>query len=324
MTDVYLNLIGSALGSKTEFNDPISLGQPTADCERITKKIGIRSRHVVAAGEYTSDLALRATHDLLQRGNISTRDIDTLIVCTQTPDHLIPGVSSQVHGKLGLQSSCYAMDINQGCAGFIYGTQMVAAMVSSKTSRQAILVNADCYSRLIRPNDLTTRVIFGDAAVASMFSACRGGLRLVYSRCYSDGSGYDEFIARNSALQTDADSDRGIYMDGPGILGFALRVVPDAIESALAETGLTLEQIRLVAFHQANSFVIGKLAHKLHLRADQFPQNCLDLGNTVSASIPLLLLEQMPHLKTGELIMAVGFGVGLSWGVAVFERVAED
>jgi 3-oxoacyl-[acyl-carrier-protein] synthase-3 len=212
------------------------------------------------------------------------------------------------------------MDMNQGCSGFIYGAQMLGALIKSGVSQKGVLVNADCYSRLILPDDLTTRVLFGDAAAASMFSTTPGGLKLLYSKCYSDGSGYEEFIARNSGVRQDVNVRSGISMNGPGILNFALRVVPEAIEAALGETGLALDQIHTIAFHQANSFIIGKLAHKLRLRVNQVPQNCETLGNTVSASIPILLQSEMSNLRSGDLVMAVGFGVGLSWGVAVFEN----
>jgi len=323
MIDIYLNHIGSARGSSTERNDPETLGQSLEDCERIVLKTGVRSRPVVAEGEYTSDLALRATRQVLQRGGIDDAAIDNLIVCTQTPDHLIPGVSSRLHGVLGLSKDCFTLDINQGCSGFIYGAHLVSSMMRAGVSREAILVNADCYSRLVRPADLTTRILFGDAAAASSFSNRPRGLRLLYSRCYADGLGYSDFVARGSAMQPDVGSEAGIYMDGPSILGFALRVVPEAIAAALAGTGASLEQVRMVIFHQANSFVIGKLAYKLQLRPDQVPQNCAELGNTVSASIPLLLLEQTPLLKSGDLVIAVGFGVGLSWGAMVLERASD-
>ena len=322
MTDIYLNRIESALGSRIERNDPEVLGQTAADCERIVKKIGVCSRPVVGDNEYTSDLALRATRELLQRGAAETI-FDSLIVCTQTPDHLIPGVSSHLHGELGFSKNCFTLDINQGCSGFIYGAHLIGAMIRAGASREAILVNADCYSRLIRPVDLTTRMLFGDAATAASFSIRPHGLRLLYSRCYSDGTGYNDFVARGSAMQPDKGMESGIYMDGPAILGFALRVVPEAIAIALAETGTSLEKIRMVIFHQANSFVIGKLAYKLQLRPEQVPQNCAELGNTVSASIPLLLLEQMPLLEPGDLVIAVGFGVGLSWGAMVLERASD-
>jgi 3-oxoacyl-[acyl-carrier-protein] synthase-3 len=320
VTDVYLNAITSTRGSVIESNDAATLGQPEQDCERIAAKIGIRSRPIASADEYTSDLALRASELLLPVANGFREEIDALVVCTQTPDHLIPGVSSVLHGKLGLSTSCFVMDMNQGCSGFIYGAQMLGALIKSGMSQRAVLVNADCYSRLIRPDDLTTRVLFGDAAAAGMFSTTPGGLKLLYSKCYSDGSGYEEFIARNSGVRQDVNVRSGIFMNGPGILNFALRVVPEAIEAALGETGLALDQIRTIAFHQANSFIIGKLAHKLRLRVDQVPQNCETLGNTVSASIPILLQSEMANLRSGDLVMAVGFGVGLSWGVAVFEN----
>ncbi len=321
MTDIYLNLIGSALGSRTECNDPASLGQSAVDCERIVKKTGVRSRPVVAENEYTSDLALRATQQLLRLRGTNEAEFDALIVCTQTPDHLIPGVSSKVHGRLGFAQNCFATDINQGCSGFIYGSHLIGAMMRGGALQQAILVNADCYTRLIRPDDLTTRVLFGDAATASSFSAKRSGFRLVYSRCYSDGTGYEDFIARGSATHPDKHAEHGIHMNGPGILSFALRVVPDAINQALNDNGLGITDIRMFAFHQANSFVIDKLAYKMKLSSEQVPQNCAELGNTVSASIPLLLMEQQAKLKAGDLVLAAGFGVGLSWGVALFEYV---
>lgn len=324
MVDVYLNAIASTTGSMVERNDEATLGQPEQDCERIARKTGIRSRPIASADEYTSDLALRAAASLLPEAGGLREEVDALVVCTQTPDNLIPGVSSLLHGKLGLPKSCFVMDMNQGCSGFIYGAQVLGALLKSGACRRAVLVNADCYSRLIRPGDLTTRVIFGDAAAANLFTTRPGGLKLLHSKCYSDGSGYKEFIAHNSAVRQDPTASTGIYMNGPGILNFALRVVPEAITAALDETGLTLDRIRTIAFHQANSFVIGKLAYKLRLRPGQVPQNCAELGNTVSASIPMLLQEQMAGFQPGDLVMAVGFGVGLSWGVALFEYVGND
>lgn len=321
MTETYINEIASSLGSGRELNDSETLGQSAADCERIVKKTGVLSRPVVVDGEYTSDLGIRATQQLLERTGTHAEDYDALIVCTQTPDHLIPGVSSRIHGELGFAQDCYAMDINQGCAGFIYGARLLDAMIRSGASRRAILVNADCYTRLIRSDDLTTRVLFGDAATATAFSSTPSGFRLRYSRCFSDGTGYDEFIAHGSAIRPEIGMPTGIHMDGPGILSFALRVVPEAINAALAANGLTKKDIRIFALHQANSFVLGKLAYKMGLEDDQVPQNCAELGNTVSASVPLLLMEQQNHLNCGDLVLAAGFGVGLSWGVALFEYV---
>lgn len=320
MNDIYLNDLGTALGSVVEPNNEDGLGHGGHDYQRMVSKIGIRARVVVSDNEYTSDLANRATSDLLQRTASAPSSIDALVVCTQTPDHLLPGVSSRVHGALGLREDCFTMDINQGCSGFIYGTHTLAALLRGREDSQGVLVNADCYSRLIRRDDVTTRILFGDAASAAMFSTRPGGLRLVYSRCYADGRGYDDFVARNSAARKGEPASDGIHMNGPAILSFALRVVPKAIDDALMATGLPLSRIRMVAFHQANDFVIGKLVNKLGLSAEQAPQNCQDLGNTVSASIPLLLAEHMDRLDDGDYVLAIGFGVGLSWGAALFQR----
>lgn len=321
VNEVYLNHLSAALGSRVERNDADTLGLPAAECERIVAKIGIAQRPVVGEGEYTSDLAVRAGARLLQETALDATAIDTLLVCTQTPDHLIPGVSSQVHAQLGLSSGCFATDINQGCSGFIYALQMLGAMLRAGSSQQALLIHADSYSRLIRPADWSTRVLFGDAACAVGLSTRPHGWRLLHTRCYSDGRGYQDFVARHSALRRDDADLPGIQMQGPAILNFALRVVPEAITRAMEETGLQLAQLHTVAFHQANRFIIDQLRRKLGLREEQVPTNGAELGNTVSASIPLLLQQREAQLSPGDKVLAVGFGVGLSWGTALLEYV---
>lgn len=322
MIDVYLNSVASSRGSRVEMNDAETLGQTEVDCQRIVSKTGVRSRPIAAEHEFTSDLAETAVRNLMHDSGIVASEIDTLLVCTQTPDHLIPGVSSLLHGRLGLSRDCFTLDINQGCSGFTVGTQVAEAMLRSQR-RNAVLVNADTYSKLIRPDDLTTRILFGDAAAATLFSSKPIGLRVKYSRSYSDGTGYNAFVARGSAARKNEEAVDGIHMDGPGILNFALRVVPEAIGIALEENCLDLSRIRMVLFHQANHFVIGQLAKKMRLSAEQVPENCTDLGNTVSASIPILLQENLHTLRSGDLVLAVGFGVGLSWGCVLFEYGAK-
>jgi 3-oxoacyl-[acyl-carrier-protein] synthase-3 len=320
--EIYLNGLARALGSARERNDTQTLGQSKQDCERLSRKTGIRSRVIASEEQYTSDLACTATGALLASMGLAPDKVRALMVCTQTPDHLIPGVSSLVHGRLSLARDCFVIDLNQGCSGFVLGTQLMTAWLRSHGGC-GVLVNADVYSRLIRKDDLTTRILFGDAATATLFSTRRQGLRVIYNRSFADGTGYESFVARGSAIRPDEGKPAGIFMDGPGILNFALRAVPEAISCALADLGLQLTDIRMVLFHQANGFVVGQLARKLGLSDDQAPQNCGELGNTVSASIPLLLMEQMDVLQTGDRVLAVGFGVGLSWGVTLMERVAD-
>lgn len=322
MHDVYIHGIGAARGGSTEFNDAATLGQAEAECVRLADKIGIRSRPVAAPGQYTSDLARAATEALLAQAGLPAAAVGALLVCTQTPDHLIPGVSSRLHGQIGLPQDCFVLDINQGCSGFVMGSQVIANWLGA-SGGNGILVNADTYSRLIRHDDLTTRALFGDAAAATLYSTRRGGLRVAACHSYADGCGYEAFVAHGSATREDAGLPAGICMDGPGILNFALRKVPEAIDAALDAQGLRLEQLRMVLFHQANRFMVGQLMRKLKLAPEQAPQNCEHLGNTVSASIPLLLKEQWLALQPGDFVLAVGFGVGLSWGTVLLERVAD-
>lgn len=319
MRDIYIHSVGTAFGSVTEFNNASTLGQADADCARMAEKIGIHSRPIAAPEQYTSDLARVAVKNLLAHTGERAAEVGALVVCTQTPDHLIPGVSSRVHGQLGFAQECFVLDINQGCSGFVLGTQVISNWLQTAEG-VGVLVNADTYSRLIRRDDHTTRALFGDAAAATFFSTKREGVRVVECRSYADGSGYDAFVAHGSATREPGRCPTGICMDGPGILNFALRKVPEAITTALASQGLHQEQLRMVLFHQANRYMVGQLARKLKLAPEQVPQNCEHLGNTVSASIPLLLAEQLPALKPGDYALAVGFGVGLSWGTVLLQR----
>jgi 3-oxoacyl-[acyl-carrier-protein] synthase-3 len=318
-SDIYLNAITTVQGDLVEQNEASALGMPDTNFERIVRKTGVQSRPVAGPGQYTSDLAYSAARQLIALH--PQMDVGALVVCTQTPDHLIPGVSSRLHGLLALPTDCFVMDINQGCSGFVLGTQTVVALKKSFPSdKSAILINADTYSRLLRPDDVATRVLFGDAAAACEFSSRPEGLRFLYCRSFADGSGYDSFVAQGSAMRP-ADESPGIHMDGAAIFNFALRTVPDAIRLALSDNALEVGQIRKFILHQANSFVTGQLARKMGLSDEQVPENCAHMGNTVSASIPILLAEQMSQLERGDLVMTVGFGVGLSWGVALFEYV---
>src|SRR5690606_37270469 len=136
---------------------------------------------------------------------------------------------------------------------------------------------------------------------ATVLSSCRHhGLRVMYSRSYADGTGYDAFVAHGSALRPPGEHAAGIHMDGPAILNFALRVVPDAVQQALNDTGLQIGDIKAVFFHQANHFVTSQLSRKIGLTPDQVPENCAHMGNVVSASIPTLLAEYMADLKLGD------------------------
>lgn len=317
---IYIHGIASALGDATEYNNAVTLGQTESDCARLVDKIGIQSRPIALPTQYTSDLARAATETLLAQSTTKAADIGALLVCTQTPDHLIPGVSSRLHGQLAFPHDCFVLDINQGCSGFVLGTQVMMGWLRS-TGGKGILVNADTYSKLIRHDDRKTRALFGDAAAATLYSIQSGNLRVVDCHSYADGTGYDDFVARGSALRQDAGACAGIHMDGADIFNFALRNVPTAITTALDAHGLQLRQLRMILFHQANQFMVDQLARKLRLASEQVPQNCKHLGNTVSASIPLLLSDQLSVLQPGDYALAVGFGVGLSWGTVLLQRM---
>ncbi|MDY7577046.1 ketoacyl-ACP synthase III [Herbaspirillum sp. RTI4] len=317
MNTAYLRAITVCLPAAIESNDDLALKYPDWNPRRIEAKTGIYRRHIAAADELTSSLAIGAAQALFAQHAIRPEDIDHLIVCTQTPDHLIPSTSCKVQHALGLPTSCAAFDINMGCSGFVYGLHVARALVASQVATNVLLINADTYSKLLLEEDLSTRALFGDGATASLISAQPGGAAIGAIELGTDGAGYADFIAHNSAMAHDADKARQIHMDGPAIFNFTIERIPAALDAFLAAQQLQKSDIAYFVFHQANAYMLEHLRKKMGIDAARFPVILEDIGNTVSASIPTVLAGLMPTLKQGDRLLLVGFGVGLSWGISL-------
>jgi len=274
----------------------------------------VLQRHVAGEGQTTSTLAFEAAARLLGDLRMEGSQIDQLILCTQTPDHLVPSTSCLVHHKLGLPSRCGAFDINMGCSGYVYGLSAAHAYVASGRASTVLLVNADTYTKLLRRDDLATRAIFGDGATATLVTGSPAGARIDSIAFGTDGSRYHDFIAYNSGLSRDDVEGRYIAMDGPAIFNFTIGRIPPELEAFLSSNGLARSDVRYFVFHQANSYILKHLQKKMMIDPDRMPIRLGEVGNLVSASIPALLGELLPTLQPGDRIILVGFGVGLSWG----------
>ena len=311
-------------------NEALSAEYPEWSVEKIAQKTGINTRHITAEDEHSSHLAVGAARAILRKTGVDPREIDYLILCTQSPDFYLPVTAALVHHEIGMRVDSGATDINLGCSGYIYALGLAKGLIESGQATRVLVVTADTYSKFINHGDKSVRTIFGDGASATLvgFAPGEGSIRgIVYG---SDGSGAPNLIVPNGGLRPGTDlSDRvsvdarhlasngfDLYMDGPEIFNFTLRVVPATVEQVLAAAGLSLGGVDLFVFHQANAFMLEHLRKRLRVPTEKFYVSMEETGNTVSSSIPIALTQAQDRglLKPGMQVMLVGFGVGYSWG----------
>ncbi|WP_422416338.1 ketoacyl-ACP synthase III [Pseudomonas sp. GZD-222] len=318
------------LPSHSLSNEDLARQFPEWDVAKIFGKTGINDRRIVAENECASDLGLRACEKIFDSGVIERSDVDCLILCTQSPDYVLPATACILQHRLGLPTQCAAFDYNQGCSGYIYGLGMAKGLIETGQVKNVLLVTAETYSKYINEGDKSVRTLFGDAAAATLIQAADETVALDRFRYGTDGSGAQNLIvpvggsrfpaAQNLDLESRKDesgnirTDADLYMNGPAILEFSLTRVPELFES-LFDENFTTEMVDHFVFHQANKFMLDTLKRRLKLPEEKFVREFEHCGNTVSSTIPIALKESMEKgkLKEGDMVACVGFGVGLSW-----------
>ena len=299
--------------------------------EQIFEKTGIRQRHIAAEGETATDLAEAAARKLLDAGVCRADEIDLLMLCTQTPDYALPSSACLLQDRLGLPTTCAAFDFDLGCSGFVYGLSLAKGMLEAGLRSKALLITAETYSKWLDPADHSVRTIFGDAAAATLLELVDSpaGTEPIGPFVFgTDGRGYHRLIVHQSGARGLTDEARTLlpegrpaeclYMDGPEIFSFTIRTVPRTVQALLDRTGLALESLDLVVFHQANRYILEHLRKRLKIPLEKFVYDLEDCGNTVSCTIPIALknAERRGQLHAGMTVALVGFGVGYSWAAA--------
>jgi 3-oxoacyl-[acyl-carrier-protein] synthase-3 len=300
---------------------------PDWPAQKILEKTGISQRRIAAPDETSADLAFAAAQKLLAQG-VDPASIDYLLFCTQTPDYVLPTTACVLQHRLGLRTTIGALDFNLGCSGFVYGLSLAKGLVETGQARRVLLLTADTYSKLIHPGDKSVRTLFGDGAAATLVGACDAAEPQIGPFVFgTDGAGAQNLIVPAGGFRTPADthtaveetdvfgnvrSPEHLYMDGPAIMAFTLRAVPAAIARLAEATGTTLDQYDVVAFHQANGFMLERLRAKLGIDPAKFAIRLEACGNTVSSTIPIAL-EPLIGAPERRRALLVGFGVGYSW-----------
>lgn len=307
--------------------------------DKIEQKTGIRERRVVDAGQCASDLAAGAAERLFSTGACSAADIDFVLLCTQSPDYLLPTTACLLQARLGIPTGAGALDFNLGCSGYVYGLGLAKGLIETGQAKRVLLLTAETYTKMIHPLDRSVRTLFGDAASATLVEAAvaampNAGSPLGPFVFGTDGTGGPNLmvptggfrsprtVAGEQASQDDQGNWRGpanLYMNGAEIFTFTLRTIPRCVNSLLEKGGVGKGDIDLFVFHQANRYMLEHLRKKVGIPEDRFVIAMAEFGNTVSATIPIALCEaeRTGQLTPGMRIALVGFGVGYSWGACL-------
>ena len=311
----------------------------TAD--KISTKLGIEERPVAAPGETALDLGVQAAQKLFDRNVCKTEDIDFLVFCTQSPDYFLPTSACVMQDRLRLRRDIGAVDFNQGCSGYVYGLSLCKGLIESGAARTVLFVTAETYTKYINDNDRSTRPLFGDGAAATLLrgvdvspeehAASPGIGPFVFG---TDGSGANMLIvpagghrlppsAETAVEEADGRgntrSQNQLFMNGQGIFAFAIDEIPLLIDRLLAKASKSRDDIDCFVFHQANKYMLERLQELCDLSGRNFFNDIRRIGNTVSSSIPIAMINatEQGSLHPGDTAMLVGFGVGLSWGATL-------
>lgn len=286
---------------------------------RIADATGIENRRLVAPGQCFSDLAHEAAAGLLADLQWPADSIDILIVVTQTPDHVFPGVAPLLQHRLGLSRATAAFDVGLGCSGYVYGLWLAAHLLASGAGKRALLAVGDATSQLVDPADRATAPLFGDAAAVTALERDPAASPMAFS-LGTDGAGAPYLTAAGGARRRPDEPPR-LFMDGTQVFAFTLREAPASMAAALTAADKAVADMDHVVLHQANKQMIERLARKIGATPEQTVLALADCGNVSSASIPLALtvgLTEQLKSSSRRLLLS-GFGVGWSWGSAVLE-----
>jgi 3-oxoacyl-[acyl-carrier-protein] synthase-3 len=282
--------------------------------EWITKRTGIKQRHVVAPNEKTSDLATQAARKALDDAKISANDIDLIVLATTTPDHSFPATAVKVQANLRIDHG-FAFDVQAVCSGFVYALTVADNFIRLGQVKNALVIGAETFSKLLDWTDRTTSVLFGDGAGAVVLTAREGtgtnaDQGILSTHLHSDGRHYN-------LLQTDEDGF--VRMDGQEVFRHAVTNLSDVVDEALLKTTFQPEEIDWLVPHQANQRIIDGISRKLGLPSDRVVSTIADHANTSAASIPLALATAVHdgRIKRGQIILFDAMGGGFTWGAAV-------
>ncbi len=314
--------LGSYLPENRMTNDDMAKLVETSD-EWIASRTGIRERRITA-GETTSELAYQAGKRALKDAGLEPEKLDLIICATISPDSFMPSVACIVQDKLGARTAA-AFDLSAACSGFVYGITVATAFIESGMYRNILVIGAETLSKALDWSDRSTCVLFGDGAGAAVVqSSDQNGILAM--NLLSDGSKQDYLCLSGLPLcnpfLTPPEVNRPVItMKGQEVFKFAVRSIAENIKSVLSKTSLQKEDIQYIVAHQANCRILEQAAKTCGIEPEKFFMNLNRYGNTSAATIGIALdeMQQKGMLHSGDKIIMIGFGGGMTSGAVLIE-----
>lgn len=311
---------GSYLPEKVLTNGDLEKIVDTSN-EWIVKRTGISERRILEDGLPAYSMGVKAAKKALESAKLSAEDIDLIILTTETPDFMTPSSACLIQGEIGAKNAV-AFDLNAACTGFIYGLVVGQQFIANGVYKHVLVVGCEGLSRATDWKDRNTCVLFGDGSGAAVLGEVEEGYGILNSFLGTDGTAGMNITLPNLYL-TDAEKEKRvngkmdcIWMDGTEVFKFAVKAMSTATVKVLEEMNMTVEDVRYIFPHQANTRIVDGAIKKLGVTDDKLHYIIQKYGNISSASIPVAIDEanREGKLKKGDSMVLVGFGGGLTWG----------
>lgn len=326
-----VRLVGLAAAVPNEREDNLELSSLSEKARsEIVNQVGIRFRHLAPSSVTAADLCESAARPLLQKLAWNAEEVGILLFVSQTPDHVVPGSATQLQHKLGLAQSAMSLDINQGCAGYVYGMSVIVGMMKSFGIQKGLLLVGDTITKMVSSQDNSIWPIFADAGSATAFELDDAATDMQF-KLGSRGEDFKAIHVSDGGFRVPVNSDsllpeivsegvirqkNQLEMNGQAVFTFGLSTVASSISDLLIEVDIQPSAFDYLVLHQANQLLNNSIVRKTGFSKEQAPSSLHDFGNTSCATIPVTLVSQLAEqLSTRQLrLMLSGFGVGLSWG----------
>ena len=329
----YIKAISYYLPERIMTNDELVSLFPEWSVEKVASKVGVDFRHVAASNETAGDMAEKAARKLFDEYHVNPKEIDFVMLCTQSPDYFLPSTACVLQNRLGIPKNSGAFDYNLGCSGCVYGLALAKGLILTGIARNILLLTSETYNKYLHPQDKSNRSIFGDGAAACLISS-DGMAEIGDFVMGTDGNGAENLIVKTGASRyknrtgySDEDDeghlryDDYLYMNGGAIFNFTLDAVPLMLKQVLEKNAIKKEEIDYFVFHQANKFMLNTIRKVCVLPKEKYYINLSETGNTVSSTILIGLKDCLTNeiIHKDMQVMIAGFGVGLSWAGTVLK-----
>ena len=307
---------GAGIPSKVMTNDDFAKIVETDD-EWIFTRTGIRERHFCEGDENNLKLATDAAKQAFERAGISREEVGCVVCATVTPTYASPSTACLIQKEMGLPEDIPVLDINAACTGFIYGLEVARGLLSAGDRKYGIVIGVEQLSKVIDMTDRSTCVLFGDGAGAAVIRA-------------EEGLPYDNYLGVKGGLEIYIEGvgskSSTVHMDGKAVFRFAVAAIPKVMNAIFEKSGKTMEDVDHCICHQANARIIDHVIKKYKAPTEKFYKNMEHYGNTSAASVPTAMNEMWEKgmIKTGDNLMLVGFGGGLTMAGAMLRFKGEE